>query len=91
MKKVLVILMALIMACFSISAFAVDYSDAEVKASIEFEGITDADLGGASEIIGDFDPHGTWQHGWSAYPSRCSHHPVKCRRSWVSEDRSDAG
>lgn len=45
----------------SVCAYAVPYNDASVKGAIEFEGITDADLGGAgSQIIGDFDPHGTW-------------------------------
>lgn len=60
MKKLLIILMALLMTLSSVSAFAVSYSDLEVLASVEFEGITDADLGGSSEIIGDFDPHGDW-------------------------------
>ena len=60
MKKLFVILLALLMTCVSVCAFAKDYSELEVRASFEFEGITDADLGGASEIIGDFDPHGDW-------------------------------
>jgi len=60
MKKLLVVLLALMMACFSVNALAVTYGELEIKAEVEFEGITDADLGGESDVLSDFDPHGDW-------------------------------
>lgn len=61
MKKLISILIMLSIICFSATALAVPYVDAEVKYSVEFEGITDADLGEGSTVIGPFDPHGAYQ------------------------------
>ncbi len=61
MKKLISLLIMLSIVCFSATALAIPYAEAETKISIEFEGITDADLGGESEILGDFEPHGDWQ------------------------------
>lgn len=61
MKKIISVMsVALLMLCMSVTVFALPYEEATVISSVEFEGLTDADLGGESQIIGDFDDHSTW-------------------------------
>lgn len=61
MKKIISVMsMVLLLLCLNTTAFAIPYEDAKTISSVEFEDLTDADLGGESEIIQGFDDHYDW-------------------------------